>query len=67
MSVTSAPHLRCGLPFEGFGKTAVSERRRARAVTQRNNMLFSNMTLNRKPLPIDTPFAALAPKRVAPR
>ena len=49
MSVTSTPLPRWGLPFACFGKAAVSQRRRARAVTQRNNMLFSNMTLDGQP------------------
>ena len=67
MSVTSTPLPRWGLPFACFGKAAVSQRRRARAVTQRNNMLFSNMTLDGQPLPIDTPFAPLEPNGAATR
>ena len=47
MSVTSAPLPHGGLPLVAFGKAAVCERRRARAVTQRNNILFFTMTLNR--------------------
>ena len=58
MSVKSEPHPRSGLYFEDFEPGGFVERRLTRTVTQMDNMLFSNMTLNPQPLPIDTHFRA---------
>lgn len=46
-------HKRGGLYFEGFEVGKVYEHRYTRTVTQMDNMLFSNMTLNPQPLHID--------------
>jgi acyl dehydratase len=46
-------HPRGGLYFEDFDLGAVIEHRLTRTVTQMDNMLFSNMTLNPQPLHID--------------
>jgi len=46
-------HKRGGLYFEGFEVGKVYEHRFTRTVTQMDNMLFSNMTLNPQPLHID--------------
>lgn len=46
-------HQRGGLYFEGFEVGKVYEHRYTRTVTQMDNMLFSNMTLNPQPLHID--------------
>jgi acyl dehydratase len=49
-------HKRGGLYFEGFTVGQVFEHRYTRTVTQMDNMLFSNMTLNPQPLHIDRHF-----------
>ncbi|KPF71684.1 dehydratase [Bosea sp. AAP35] len=49
-------HQRGGIYFEGFEIGAVIEHRLTRTVTQMDNMLFSNMTLNPQPLHIDAHF-----------
>jgi acyl dehydratase len=49
-------HKRGGLYFEGFAVGQVFEHRYTRTVTQMDNMLFSNMTLNPQPLHIDRHF-----------
>ena len=56
--VSAAPtrHPRGGLYFEDFEPGAVIEHRLTRTVTQMDNMLFSNMTLNPQPLHIDRHF-----------
>lgn len=50
-------HRRGGLYFEDFEIGASIEHRLTRTVTQMDNMLFSNMTLNPQPLHIDRQFA----------
>jgi acyl dehydratase len=60
-SPTSPPlstHPRGGLYFEDFAIGHVFRHRLTRTVTQMDNMLFSNMTLNPQPLHIDAHFAA---------
>ena len=52
------PHKRGGLYFQDFVAGAVIEHRLTRTVTQMDNMLFSNMTLNPQPLHIDAHFCA---------
>jgi acyl dehydratase len=53
----SAPsHPRGGLYFEDFAVGRVFSHRLRRTVTQMDNMLFSNMTLNPQPLHIDAHF-----------
>jgi acyl dehydratase len=55
----SAPtHPRGGLYFEDFAVGRVFSHRLTRTVTQMDNMLFSNMTLNPQPLHIDAHFCA---------
>jgi acyl dehydratase len=49
-------HPRGGLYFEDFEIGSVIEHRLTRSVTQMDNMLFSNMTLNPQPLHIDRHF-----------
>lgn len=51
-------HPRGGLWFEDFREGQVFEHRLTRTVTQMDNMLFSNMTLNPQPLHIDAHFCA---------
>ncbi|MBV9433560.1 MAG: MaoC family dehydratase [Hyphomicrobiales bacterium] len=51
-------HPRGGLYFEDFVEGAVYSHRLTRTVTQMDNMLFSNMTLNPQPLHIDAHFCA---------
>ncbi len=51
-------HPRGGLYFEEFEVGAVYAHRLTRTVTQMDNMLFSNMTLNPQPLHIDAHFCA---------
>ena len=51
-----APHPRGGLYFEDFAVGATMRHRLTRTVTQMDNMLFSNMTLNPQPLHIDRHF-----------
>jgi acyl dehydratase len=49
-------HKRGGLYFEGFEVGKLYGHRYTRTVTQMDNMLFSNMTLNPQPLHIDREF-----------
>ena len=56
MGETLARHPRGGLYYEDFEIGAVIEHRLTRTVTQMDNMLFSNMTLNPQPLHIDRHF-----------
>lgn len=51
-------HWRGGLYFEDFVVGSVIRHRLTRTVTQMDNMLFSNMTLNPQPLHIDADFCA---------
>lgn len=51
-------HKRGGLYFEDFIVGEIIEHRLTRTVTQMDNMLFSNMTLNPQPLHIDAHFCA---------
>jgi acyl dehydratase len=51
-------HWRGGMYFEDFEVGAVIRHRLTRTVTQMDNMLFSNMTLNPQPLHIDADFCA---------
>jgi acyl dehydratase len=53
-----ARHKRGGLYFEGFEVGKLHEHTLTRTVTQMDNMLFSNMTLNPQPLHIDREFCA---------
>jgi acyl dehydratase len=53
-----APHPRGGLYFEDFSVGETLHHRLTRTVTQMDNMLFSNMTLNPQPLHIDAHFCA---------
>jgi len=52
------PHPRGGLYFEDFLVGQTFSHRLTRTVTQMDNMLFSNMTLNPQPLHIDAYFCA---------
>jgi acyl dehydratase len=54
----AARHPRGGLYFEDFEIGATIPHRLTRTVTQMDNMLFSNMTLNPQPLHIDAHFCA---------
>ena len=60
MTQTGSParHPRGGLYFEDFEIGATIPHRLTRTVTQMDNMLFSNMTLNPQPLHIDAHFCA---------
>ncbi len=51
-------HPRGGLYFEDFAIGETIRHRLTRTVTQMDNMLFSNMTLNPQPLHIDAHFCA---------
>ena len=51
-------HQRGGLYFEDFVVGELFRHRLTRTVTQMDNMLFSNMTLNPQPLHIDAHFCA---------
>ncbi|CAL8973718.1 MaoC family dehydratase [Rhodoplanes serenus] len=53
---TAVRHPRGGLYFEDFAIGEVIEHRLRRTVTQMDNVLFSNMTLNPQPLHIDRHF-----------
>jgi acyl dehydratase len=53
---TAVRHKRGGLYFEDFTVGELVEHRYTRTVTQMDNMLFSNMTLNPQPLHIDRHF-----------
>ena len=55
-SDTAKRHKRGGLFFEDFIVGELHEHRYSRTVTQMDNMLFSNMTLNPQPLHIDRHF-----------
>ena len=55
-SEARAPHPRGGLYFEDFTIGVLIPHRLTRTVTQMDNMLFSNMTLNPQPLHIDRHF-----------
>ena len=54
----SIRHPRGGLYFEDFEVGTLTEQRLRRTVTEMDNMLFSNMTLNPQPLHIDREFCA---------
>ena len=56
ISATAKRHPRGGLYFEDFEVGSLTEHRLRRTVTQMDNMLFSNMTLNPQPLHIDRHF-----------
>ena len=56
MTETIQRHKRGGLYFEDFEVGKLYEHRYTRTVTQMDNMLFSNMTLNPQPLHIDREF-----------
>src|ERR1700687_3092127 len=56
MTDTIQRHKRGGLYFEDFEVGKLYEHRYTRTVTQMDNMLFSNMTLNPQPLHIDREF-----------
>jgi acyl dehydratase len=53
-----ARHQRGGIYFDDFREGQTFEHRLTRTVTQMDNMLFSNMTLNPQPLHIDAHFCA---------
>jgi acyl dehydratase len=53
---TALRHKRGGLYFEDFVVGSLTEHRYYRTVTQMDNILFSNMTLNPQPLHIDRHF-----------
>jgi acyl dehydratase len=57
-SARAERHARGGLYFEDFVEGAIYSHRLTRTVTQMDNMLFSNMTLNPQPLHIDAHFCA---------
>src|SRR6202165_1884159 len=56
MAETIQRHKRGGLYFEGLEVGKTYEHTLRRTVTQMDNMLFSNMTLNPQPLHIDREF-----------
>jgi len=56
MSAEGERHPRGGMYFEDFEPGRVYEHRYRRTVTEMDNMLFSNMTLNPQPLHIDRHF-----------
>ena len=58
METETLRHPRGGLYFEDFAVGQVFLHRLTRTVTQMDNMLFSNMTLNPQPLHIDAYFCA---------
>ena len=58
MSAEPARHPRGGIFFEDFEVGRLYAHRLTRTVTQMDNMLFSNMTLNPQPLHIDAHFCA---------
>jgi len=55
-TMTAQRHKRGGIYFEDFTEGQFFEHRYSRTVTQMDNMLFSNMTLNPQPLHIDRHF-----------
>ena len=56
MAKTAERHPRGGMYFEDFEVGELVAHRYTRTVTQMDNMLFSNMTLNPQPLHIDRHF-----------
>ena len=56
MPAEPARHPRGGMYFEDFEPGRIYEHTLRRTVTQMDNMLFSNMTLNPQPLHIDRHF-----------
>lgn len=56
--IDAARHKRGGMYFDDFEVGHLYEHRLTRTVTQMDNMLFSNMTLNPQPLHIDRHFCA---------
>src|SRR5437763_14982502 len=58
METGSHRHPRGGLYFEAFSVGQIFRHGLTRTVTQMDNMLFSNMTLNPQPLHIDAHFCA---------
>ena len=58
MADMASPHPRGALYFEDFAVGRTFAHRLTRTVTQMDNMLFSNMTLNPQPLHIDAHFCA---------
>lgn len=59
MAVSEAQrHPRGGIYFDDFAVGDAIDHRLTRTVTQMDNMLFSNMTLNPQPLHIDAHFCA---------
>jgi acyl dehydratase len=58
MTSAPKPHPRGGLYLQDFVIGTLYEHRLTRTVTQMDNMLFSNMTLNPQPLHIDVHFCA---------
>src|SRR5271156_5126593 len=58
METGTLRHPRGGLYFEDFSVGQHFRHRLTRTVTQMDNMLFSNMTLNPQPLHIDAHFCA---------
>jgi acyl dehydratase len=58
LSSGGIPHPRGGLYYDDFNVGVVIHHRLTRTVTQMDNMLFSNMTLNHQPLHIDAYFCA---------
>jgi len=55
-TMTAKRHKRGGIYFDDFADGQLFEHRYYRTVTQMDNMLFSNMTLNPQPLHIDRHF-----------
>jgi acyl dehydratase len=55
-TMTAKRHKRGGIYFDDFVDGQIFEHRYYRTVTQMDNMLFSNMTLNPQPLHIDRHF-----------
>src|ERR1700744_2642377 len=58
MTLAEPAHPRGGLYCEDFSPGQLFKHRLTRTVTQMDNMLFSNMTLNPQPLHIDADFCA---------
>ena len=58
METGNLRHPRGGLYFEAFSAGQMFRHGLTRTVTQMDNMLFSNMTLNPQPLHIDAHFCA---------
>lgn len=56
MPAEPARHPRGGMYFEDFEPGQIYQHRLRRTVTEMDNMLFSNMTLNPQPLHIDRHF-----------